>query len=51
MTFYFGEQIFISVKASKQAYSGLYNSFVNAAGDKKMPPKGKAIHDTFLSKT
>jgi hypothetical protein len=34
-----GAQIFISDKASKQAYSELYNCFGNAEGDKKMPTK------------
>jgi hypothetical protein len=49
ITFHFGEQIFASGKAPKQAYSVLYNCFGNEARGKKMPPKWKVIDDTMLS--
>ncbi len=45
ITFHFGEQIFGSGKAPKQAYSVLYNCFGNEAQGKKMPPKWKVIDD------
>ncbi len=50
ITFHFGEQIFGSGKASKQAYSVLYNCFGNEARGKKMPSKWKVIDDTMLSR-
>ena len=49
ITFHFGEQIFGSGKASKQAYSVLYNCFGNEVRGKKMPPKWKVIDDTMLN--
>ena len=49
ITFHFGEQIFGSGKASKQAYSVLYNCFGNEARGKKMPPKWNVIDDTMLN--
>jgi hypothetical protein len=48
ITFHFGEQIFSPGKATKQAYSVLYNCFGNEAGAKKMPSKWKVICDTML---
>ena len=49
ITFQFGEQVFGSGKAPKQAYSVLYNCFGNDARGKKMPPKWKVINDTTLT--
>ena len=49
ITFQFGEQVFGSGKAPKQAYSVLYNCFGNEARGKKMPPKWKVINDTVLN--
>ena len=49
ITFHFGEQVFSAGKASKEAYSALYNFFDNVVSAENMPPKWKDISDTILT--
>ena len=52
ITFHFGEQVFSAGKASKEAYSGYYITFLTTQSRaEKMPPKWNVISDTILNIT
>ena len=50
ITFHFWEQVFSAGKASKEAYSGYYITFLTTQSSaEKMPPKWNVIPDTILN--